>query len=88
MDQGKSDLCAAEISITLFKKFASFRRVNIELSHIDSDIEKGHANIRQGVENAISFSFISLVRMRLALKIAVFSLHFMFLTENLYFSAS
>ena len=46
MDQGKSDLCAAEISITLFKKFASFRRVNIELSHIDSDIEKGHANIR------------------------------------------
>ena len=46
MDQGKSDLCAAEISITLFKKFASFRRVNIELSHIDLDIEKGHANIR------------------------------------------
>ena len=46
MDQGKSDLCAADISITLFKKFASFRRVNIELSHIDLDIEKGHANIR------------------------------------------
>ena len=33
------------------------RRVNIELSDIDLDIEKGHANIRYGVENAISFSF-------------------------------
>ena len=46
-------LCAAEISITLLRRLAS-RRVHLELPDIDFQIEKQHANIRYGIENAIS----------------------------------
>jgi len=45
MDQSKSVFCAAEISITLLGSRAS-RRVHLQLSDFDLDIEKGHANIR------------------------------------------
>ena len=56
MDQGKSVFCTAEISISLLKKFpAVSSSVNLELSDIDLDIEKGQA-IRCGIDNAVLFS--------------------------------
>ena len=51
---GQECLCAAEISITLLRRFARSRRVHLELLDIDFQIEKQPANIRYGIENAIS----------------------------------